>query len=228
MADTLRSDEKLGPDECLRSSNGKYVLFMQGDGNLVLYFLDASSGADKLYPMWQSGTAGHPGSIAWMQGDGNFVIYAPGNVAIGNTKTAGHPRAWIQLQIDGNLVVYAPGAPARPLWHTHTYDTLELSASIVDLHDKGDTDGYNRLLEKAGLPHVSSGASRNEFVAAAIRCATALHVLPPPLGMLECLVELVKLGAPENKEPREHAKDTIRDYTDRREADKHIPSHDMR
>ena len=35
--DVLRAGESLGIDQKLTSSNGKYSLIMQGDGNLVLY-----------------------------------------------------------------------------------------------------------------------------------------------------------------------------------------------
>jgi hypothetical protein len=44
---------------------------MQGDGNLVL----SLEGSGK--PVWDSGTAGNPGSFLVIQDDGNLVILKP-------------------------------------------------------------------------------------------------------------------------------------------------------
>jgi hypothetical protein len=52
----------------IRSQDGRFVLVLQGDGNLVLY-------GPQGQPLWASNTAGH--SDVWdavMQGDGNFVV----------------------------------------------------------------------------------------------------------------------------------------------------------
>lgn len=61
---------------------------MQGDGNAVVY--DASNRA-----MWDSRTAGRPGSILRVQDDGNVAIYAPGNRAVWATGT-GVPETLLQ------------------------------------------------------------------------------------------------------------------------------------
>ena len=89
------------------SADGKQLLIMQGDGNLVLY-----SGGK---PTWSSGTHGHPGARLVAQSDGNVVIYS-GNKPLWNTGTHKHPGARLILQNDGNLVVYT--ADWKPLWHT--------------------------------------------------------------------------------------------------------------
>ncbi|MDI1460645.1 protein kinase [Catellatospora sp. KI3] len=95
----LQSGERLSPGEKLLSTNGRYTLIMQYDGNLVLYQWPT--------PIWSSCTAGHDGAFAIMQSDGNFVVrdsqpyYATG--------TAGHPYSVLQVQDDGNMVVYAAG-----------------------------------------------------------------------------------------------------------------------
>jgi hypothetical protein len=98
----------------IASPDGRYVLQMQSDGNLVLR-------APGNIPVGDTGTAGHDGAIAVMQTDGNFVLIAPGNLPIWASGTNGHPGAVLQVQDDGGVVLYAPGHqalhvifPARP------------------------------------------------------------------------------------------------------------------
>ncbi len=55
----------------IASPDGKFVLQMQSDGNLVLR-------APGNVPLEDTHTAGHDGTIAVMQADGNFVLRAPG------------------------------------------------------------------------------------------------------------------------------------------------------
>ena len=121
------------------------VCIMQGDGNLVLYDLDA-------HPVWASNTHGNPGSRLVAQDDGNVVIYRPnataawatntvqpalptGPAAHGDTMNAGeilpvnqtlrsaNGRYELTFQGDGNLVLYKiyPTHPRRALWATSTH-----------------------------------------------------------------------------------------------------------
>ncbi len=102
---TMAGGWSLGPDTALRASDGSHILYMQADGNLVVY--RTSGGA-----RWSSGTPGHPGAWAAMQTDGNFVVYAPGNRAIWSSGTNGNPGATVAIQPDGNAVVRSTdGAP---------------------------------------------------------------------------------------------------------------------
>ncbi len=104
----LTNDEAIGPHEHLFSPNGKFILAMQSDGNVVLRKRNQKV-------VWQSNT--HvPNSIFRMQGDGNAVIIAPGNKPIWASNTRGIRGSRIELQDDGNLVVYAAGHLAR--WAT--------------------------------------------------------------------------------------------------------------
>jgi hypothetical protein len=97
------------------SPDGKTILLMQYDGNLVLL--------DVIYHqvLWNSGTYGNPGAYAYMQSDGNLVIYNVNNVPLWHTATGGHPGAYLLVQNDDNLVVYTGGNPSlgngTPLWH---------------------------------------------------------------------------------------------------------------
>lgn len=84
------------------SPDGKFVLQMQSDGNLVIR-------APGNIPIGDTRTAGHDGTIAVMQADGNFVLRAPGNIPVWASGTDGHPGAVLQVQDDGGVVLYAPG-----------------------------------------------------------------------------------------------------------------------
>ena len=55
-------------------------LFMQNDGNLVLY--------DNASPKWYTKTNGHPGAYFILQNDGNAVVYSNKNKPLWATNTA--------------------------------------------------------------------------------------------------------------------------------------------
>lgn len=100
----------LQPGESVHSSNGRFRLSMQADGNLVVYVENRGT------PVWQAATSGNFGSYAVMQADGDFVVYpkgrsapAPGQPtpALWSSGTFGHPDAHAELQNDGLMVVRA-------------------------------------------------------------------------------------------------------------------------
>ena len=68
----LQPGEVLAAGASISSTDGRYSLVYQGDGNLVLY---GPAGA-----MWASNTDGKPVGSVIMQGDGNLVIYGPGGL----------------------------------------------------------------------------------------------------------------------------------------------------
>ena len=94
----------------LVSSNGRFTLVYQGDGNLVLY-----AGSE---PLWDCGTHGQTCGQAILEGDGNIVVYDASGRAIWSSDTPGHPRTHLVLQDDGNLVLYAEDGSA--LWSSGT------------------------------------------------------------------------------------------------------------
>ena len=117
--DVLRAGESLGIDQKLTSSNGKYTLIMQGDGDLVLY-------TESNAPVWATRTQGKGAVRASLQEDGNLVLYtkdverrfhrdAP--VAVWASHTSGENVRLI-LQDDRNLVIYT--ADGRALWASGT------------------------------------------------------------------------------------------------------------
>lgn len=107
---TLESGQWLEVGKYLQSNNGRFRLYMQGDGNLVLY-----DEAQNHKALWASGTNGKPGARAAMQGDGNLVVYS-GSTGVWSTKTNGWNSARVVIQDDGNMVVYA-GSTA--VWDRH-------------------------------------------------------------------------------------------------------------
>jgi hypothetical protein len=104
---TLDPGERLTSGARLDSSNRRYRLVMQGDGNLVLY-----TGASAL---WSSGTQGER-AYAVMQSDGNLVVYIDGTAAW-SSRTAQFEGASLTLQDDGNLLVNQRG---HPIWSRAT------------------------------------------------------------------------------------------------------------
>jgi hypothetical protein len=124
----------------IASPDGKYVLQMQSDGNLVLR-------APGNIPLGDTRTAGHDGTIAVMQTDGNFVLRAPGNIPIWASGTDGHPGTVLQVQDDGNVVLYAPGHqalrvlfPAAP-GPQNSVPTPTVSPATVPATTPGTPDG---------------------------------------------------------------------------------------
>lgn len=105
----LVAGQRLTSGQYLLSTNGRYKLVMQGDGNLVLYDNQTNSAR------WSTGTNGRANVSATMQGDGNFVLYS-GQTAVWNTATNGFGGARIVVQDDANIVVYHGG---NALWDRH-------------------------------------------------------------------------------------------------------------
>jgi len=106
----LGSNGVLLAGQLVVSCDGRFLLAMQGDGNLVLY--QQGRGA-----LWASRTNGTGAKAAIMQGDGNLVLYADNWRAVWSTGTAGRAGATLAVQDDGNVVIYQGGV-AR--WNTGT------------------------------------------------------------------------------------------------------------
>lgn len=107
--DTLQSGGSLLAGRSLTSSNGRYRLTYQTDGNLVLY-----DDVDRV-ALWWTGTGGGSARHALLQSDGNFVVYDAQGTGVWSTGTAGNPNARLAVQNDGNLVLSR--ADGQPIWH---------------------------------------------------------------------------------------------------------------
>ncbi|SDQ57287.1 curculin domain-containing protein [Thermostaphylospora chromogena] len=104
---SLPSGHTLKAGQWVQSKNGRYKLFMQKEGNLVLYGPGHQA-------KWTTPTANHPGAKATMQKEGNLVIYSADDKPLWTTKTAGNPGAYLAVQDAGNVVIYSEDN--KPLW----------------------------------------------------------------------------------------------------------------
>lgn len=99
-------------NEALTSGNGRTLLRLQEDRNLVLYKDNK--------PVWQAANAWSHGNILKVQGDGNVVLYDDGDHPVWASGTDGNDGAYLAVQDDGNAVVYDKAG--SPIWATDTGD----------------------------------------------------------------------------------------------------------
>lgn len=121
----LYPGQGLGPNQVMFSCSGKYVLAMQGDSNLVLYY----TGNGPWHAIWFAGTWGKNVHFADLQPDGNFVAYTAAAIysngwaqgwSIWSTNPYnGVPYSYLGVQDDGNLVLYKPDG--HPNGASNTY-----------------------------------------------------------------------------------------------------------
>lgn len=109
--DRLQPGTRLLVGESLWSTNNRYRLLYQTDGNLVLYDETARTA------LWATGTGGTTTGQAAMQTDGHFVIYDADGAVRFSTGTAGNTNAYLLVQNDGNVVIYSASGP--PIWDRH-------------------------------------------------------------------------------------------------------------
>jgi len=107
---SLNAGQSLSTNQMLVSSDGRFKLIMQGDGNLVLYSPNR--------PLWWTSTNGKPVVLFAVQGDGNLVLYDSQYKYYWATMTQGRGGTTLVMQNDGNLVLYDP--QFRPIWNTQT------------------------------------------------------------------------------------------------------------
>lgn len=103
--DVVVAPDRIATGVSLRSKNGKYLLAMQYDCNLVLYKMTKNK-----LPLWATNTSGHGANCyAIMQANGNFVLRDGANIVKFQTNTDMYVCAGTfaaVLQDDGNFVVY--------------------------------------------------------------------------------------------------------------------------
>ncbi len=108
---SLSSGQSLRRLAALRSPDGRFYLWMQGDGNLVLYQ------AGKATALWASNTT--TGVSLANQTDGNLVISdAQGSPLVHSNTWTAHAST-LRLQNDGNLVLYR-NSDGKPVWDRFT------------------------------------------------------------------------------------------------------------
>lgn len=103
---SLAPGQSLQSNQSITSPNGRYMLIMQNDGNLVVYKTPASVAN----AIWASNTAGSGGKQVIMQMDGNLVVYKGNGTspadAVWASNTVGPNNSLLLMQDDGNLVIY--------------------------------------------------------------------------------------------------------------------------
>jgi hypothetical protein len=97
------------------SENGQYRLFMQDDGNLVLY-------KEGVGVLWNAGTNGRAVKYALMGKDGNLVLidYSGNQVWQSGTSSVSNIDSALTVQDDGNLVINRPNTTV--VWNTSTFE----------------------------------------------------------------------------------------------------------
>ena len=107
--DELRVGEQLADGQAIHSSDDRFRLVLQNDGNLIVFFGTA--------PLWKSDTARTRGAYRLtLQDDGNLVLHAVDGAVIWATDTAGTNARALVMQTDGNLVLYSDIGPVWSSW----------------------------------------------------------------------------------------------------------------
>jgi lysophospholipase L1-like esterase len=115
----LLSGEGMLPDHPIFSCDGRFELYLQDDGNMILYQGNSI--------LWTSESNGTTPAVATLLSDGNFVIEdQKGKIfwqsgTAGLAGIAGLAGQAVVVQNDGNLVLYnSPAATAAPVWASNT------------------------------------------------------------------------------------------------------------
>lgn len=150
LGPTLEANQSLGVNQRLVSTDGRHLLLLQGDGNLVVYERFPDTGEIRRVA-WNSGTAGRGADRFVVQGDGNLVLYA-GTAAVWSSGTAGKGPGRLHMQTDGNLAMYSQ-ADGRALW----------SSSSVARNDRDMQmlmgKGYGQVIAAAPPPAAAPAAA---------------------------------------------------------------------
>jgi hypothetical protein len=151
MASQLTAGNSLRSGERLTSPNGRFTLYMQPDGNLVLY--DGPLTVATAY--WATQTWTLPPELrptrADMQDDGHLVLYNDANRPAWGSGVWGPQFAGSKLVLhdDGNLVIHGPDG--SPIWATDTRRGPRESFWEVTLNGvRCDTQTWDDVLNRDG------------------------------------------------------------------------------
>ncbi|MFI5935089.1 hypothetical protein [Actinoplanes sp. NPDC051494] len=108
---TLAPGRSLHPQSALRSADGRFQLWLQGDGNLVLYMGSAV--------LWKK--TGLKGVKLTNSTNGNLVLLDAAGSTVWSTGTSTKGQSDLNLQNDGNLVLYPRSTPTKASWSTGTW-----------------------------------------------------------------------------------------------------------
>lgn len=186
LGPTLEANQSMGVNQRLVSTDGRHVLLLQGDGNLVVYERFPDTGEIRRVA-WNSGTAGRGADRFVVQGDGNLVLYA-GTAAVWSSGTAGKGPGRLHMQTDGNLAMYSQ-ADERVLW----------SSSSVARNDRDMQKlmgkGYGQVIAAAPPPAAAPAAAPPSAPPPAAPPPAANQPVPAGMEILGSVTENVVLRA---------------------------------
>ncbi|MEI8025518.1 MAG: hypothetical protein WCI18_04135 [Pseudomonadota bacterium] len=104
----LSAGQRIEVAQLLCSTDGRFQLAMQEDGNLVIYQAGSA--------IWASNTGGSGATFAILQYDGNLLLYKDSSV-VWASHTGGRKANSLIMQNDGNLVIYNG---SDPVWASNT------------------------------------------------------------------------------------------------------------
>jgi hypothetical protein len=151
MASELAAGNSLRSGERLTSANGRFTLYMQADGNLVLY--DGLLAVGTAYWATQTWTLPpeHRPTRADMQHDGHLVLYNDSNRPAWGSGVWGPQFAGSKLVLhdNGNLVIHGPDESS--IWATNTVREDRTSFWEVTLNGvRCDTQTWDHALNVDG------------------------------------------------------------------------------
>jgi hypothetical protein len=116
-ASYMLGEQGLFKDQFMVSCDGRFRLYMQDDGNLVLAQKDASGSFS--IPLWTSQTNGvYEAVLLEMQDDGNLIMLSLPGTIVWTSGTSGKPGLHLKIFNDGNMKLY-DGAYGT-VWQTNT------------------------------------------------------------------------------------------------------------
>jgi len=138
LGSMLSAGQVLYTGQCLNSPNGRFVLALQTDGNLVLY--DDTPDPNPWTALWSTGTSGRGVDHGYMQSQGNFVLYAGSTAAVWSSPYSSVSAYYLVVQDDGNLVIYS-GFPQPSFSITPSQQTMSggKDAAYQTAYDNGST-----------------------------------------------------------------------------------------
>lgn len=134
------SNTSLYAGNCISSSNRNYMGVMQGDGNFVIYYLNAG----KRSAVWATGTSGNNNSFLSSQSDGNIVVYSSSKKAIFATGTNHGTSYSYRLTLTDGGYLQLVKNNSRSIWTSKKTVSLGVSG-ICQLDYTGTYDGKHSV-----------------------------------------------------------------------------------
>jgi RHS repeat-associated protein len=168
LGSTLTAGQNLLLGQCLNSADGRFVLALGTDGNLVLY--DDTPDPNPWTVLWSTGTNGRGVDHGYMQSQGNFVLYEGSTAAIWSSPSGSVGAYYLIVQNDGNVVIYS-GFPQPSFTITPSQQTMSGGKDATPgntLYDSGTVTMSLGASFTASAPYGQNSNSTAAQVAAAL------------------------------------------------------------